>query len=124
MLQAAVRPVAMRGLEMAGAAMAADIRRRIAIQGPPRSDPNQPPHQDSGLLHDSIFWESDPVNMRVYVIADTPYAVLVEMGTSKMAPRPHMRSGLSGRFQSIASRWVSVAFAAPGYPVDTSLQRR
>lgn len=124
MLQRAVRPVAMRGLEMAGAALAADIRRRIAIEGPPRSAPGQPPHMDSGELHDSIVWEADPINMRVYVIADAPHAALVEYGTSRVAPRPFMRESLSGAAHTLLSRWVSTAFAAPGYPVDTSLQRR
>lgn len=119
----AVNPIALRGLALAGAAMAESIRHRISIQGPPPSEPGRAPHMETGTLHDSIFWEVDPVNMRVYVVADTPYAYYLEYGTSTMAPRPYMRTGLSEFASAQAARYVSLAFAAPRTPVDESLMR-
>ncbi len=122
-IRQAVRPIALRGLALAGAAMAADVRRAVGVEwGGVPSRPGQPPKMRTGELRNSIFWEVDDVNMRVYVIADTPYAFYLEFGTLEMAPRPVMRGTLAG-VGSLLSRYVSVAFAAPSTPVDTSFLR-
>lgn len=120
-VKAAVRPAAVKGLELAGAAIAADVRNRIATQGPPRSAPGEAPHKDSGLLYLSVWWEVDEVNLRVYIVADTPYAYLLEYGTARMAPRPFLRRGVA-KAATLASDRIALAFAAPYVAVDRSLQ--
>jgi HK97 gp10 family phage protein len=53
------------------------------------SSPGQPPNADTHVLDRSI--ETNQVApLRVEVSANAPYAVALEMGTSKMAERPFM----------------------------------
>lgn len=115
-----VRPAAIRGLKLVGAAGAAEIRARIAIQGPPRSRPGEHPHKDSGDLYDSIWWEVDQANLRVYIAANIAYAEYLEFGTAKMAPRPFLRGGVIGLAARTAPERIALAFAIPFTAIDTS----
>lgn len=60
----------------------------ISVQGPPRSTPGNPPHMDTTELWQSIDHVTDTNALVATVGTDKEYAVYLEMGTSKMAPRP------------------------------------
>jgi len=51
--------------------------------------PGQPPNEDTGILRTNIeTTQTGP--LRVEVSSNAPYAVPLEAGSSKMAPRPYM----------------------------------
>jgi HK97 gp10 family phage protein len=57
------------------------------------SAPGEFPAADSGRLHQSIthaMTDNGPDVYRAEVGANAPYSVFLELGTSKMAPRPYM----------------------------------
>lgn len=54
------------------------------------SKPGEPPNNDSGVLAGSIE-TNDTGRLEVTVSANAEYAVPLEFGSSKMAPRPFMR---------------------------------
>ena len=53
------------------------------------SAPGEPPNEDSGTLRTHIE-TTQVAPLRVEVSSNAPYAVALEAGTSKMAPRPYM----------------------------------
>lgn len=58
------------------------------------SNPGEPPNADTHLLDQSI--RADPVqNHRVEISANTDYARGLELGTSRVEPRPYMRPALA-----------------------------
>jgi HK97 gp10 family phage protein len=62
------------------------------------SAPGQPPAADTGELHTGITHAEAPAPqgvIRVEVGANAPYATALELGTSKMAPRPFMAPSLA-----------------------------
>jgi hypothetical protein len=76
---------------VAGQNLAARMQARIDIQGPPRSNPGDPPHMDTTELHGSVHStvnSSDPDHPTATAGSSVPQAVYTEMGTSKMAARP------------------------------------
>lgn len=50
---------------------------------------------DSGKLRDSIYKD---INDDINVIADTDYAVFVELGSNKTQPKPYLRPTLNRAF--------------------------
>lgn len=83
------------------------IRRLIQVQGPPRSRPGEPPHKDTTALYQSIAFEvhrqtgdlavdiGSDKNVRASVSGTNEnYALGLELGTSRTAPRPYLRRGL------------------------------
>lgn len=51
--------------------------------------PGEPPNEDTGVLRTNIE-TTQPAPLRVEVSSNAPYAVALEVGTSKMAARPYM----------------------------------
>jgi HK97 gp10 family phage protein len=51
--------------------------------------PGEPPNEDTGVLRTNIE-TTQVAPLRVEVSSNAPYAVALEAGTSKMAPRPYM----------------------------------
>lgn len=52
------------------------------------SAPGNPPNKDLGTLSQSIKWEPEDGGMTVVVGTNLEYGRFLEMGTSKMEPRP------------------------------------
>lgn len=61
----------------------------ISGRGHVPSKPGEPPNRDTGTLQAHIE-TTQPAPLRVEVSSNAPYAVALEVGTSKMAPRPYM----------------------------------
>lgn len=118
----AVKPAAVKGLELAGAATAAGIRRRISVQGPPRSRPGEPPHKDSGELYGSIWWKVDRSNLVLYLISDIAYAEYLEVGTPAMDARPFMSQGVIVAAGSFIPGLIQAVFTGSHPPAEKSRQ--
>lgn len=61
----------------------------VSIPYPPASQPDNPPHMRTGELQKSIDILSIE-NFAVEFGSDLPYSLHLELGTSKMRPRPYM----------------------------------
>lgn len=71
------------------------ITMSISTQGPPRSKPFNPPHVDKRVLVTSYeIKELDLANLTGSVGSDVEYAILLELGTEDVKPRPHIVVGL------------------------------
>lgn len=62
--------------------------------GSSRSSPGQPPYKQRGTLWQSITVAVDPASISAKVGSPLMYALYLELGTSKMAPRPFLRRAL------------------------------
>jgi HK97 gp10 family phage protein len=74
-----------------------------AVQGKGHipSRPGEPPNRDTGQLDTSIV-TAKTGELKAEVSANTPYAVALEFGTSKMAERPYMRPATEKHRQAAA----------------------
>ena len=68
------------------------IKKSIAIDYPPASDPGEPPHKRTGLLYRSIATGTQTIGNEITLnlTVDTPCAAYLEYGTRKMAARPYV----------------------------------
>ncbi len=97
-----------RNLADAAITLRDEIRADISIVGVPvarRSDPGESPRIETGALLKSYFAFTDRKALMAQVGSPLVYARYLEEGTSKMAPRPHIRSTLYGK-KSIVARLV------------------
>lgn len=58
------------------------------------SAPGEVPANDLGMLAASVEAEVDPAQFNMVLSASAPYARALELGTSKMLPRPFLRPAL------------------------------
>lgn len=58
---------------------------------------------DTGRLKGSIYHTYNPATKTLRLIADAPYALYIEMGTYRMAPRPFLRPAML----AVANRFFS-----------------
>jgi phage gpG-like protein len=65
------------------------------------SSPGEPPHKQSGKLANSFTSSIDSDG--VTISSDSPYAGMLEYGTSRMAARPYIAPNM-GKFKEIARR--------------------
>lgn len=75
-------------LHRADEAILDKARSLIGTQGPPRSDPGDPPHVDSSRLIDSLYDEVDAAGLESLVGSTEDHAVYMEIGTATVAARP------------------------------------
>lgn len=66
----------------------------VTVDETSRSKPGEPPHADTTRLRKSIEQEIDEGRLVARVGTNVEYAAHLEFGTSKMAPRPFLRSTL------------------------------
>jgi hypothetical protein len=96
-----------RNLNDAGQFLRREVRRDIAIQGsyvpPVHSRPGDPPYRQSGDLIRSYFVHVDRHALFAQVGSPLDYSRFLELGTSRMAPRPHLRRALLLRGPLIAA---------------------
>ena len=78
----------------------------IGVQGPPRSDPYNPPHIDTGQLYDSLATEVDAGTLTARLGSFVEWAVYLEQGTPFMAPRPWFLSSILQTQHDIAKELV------------------
>lgn len=77
----------------------------VSGKGHVASKPGEPPNADTHTLDRSVHTEKvGPLTANS--VADAPYAVDLEMGTSKMAERPYMRPAAQ-KTRPIAQRLVA-----------------
>lgn len=67
------------------------------------SQPGQPPHKLVGFLQRSIAHEMAQDKSTGFVGTNLDYGLYLEMGTSKMAARPWLRSSLAKHSTTIAN---------------------
>lgn len=93
--------------EREGAAMADDVRRTIGRQhdGSRPSGPGEPPAKRSGELASSVYHEvrRDGEDVVLRVGAAAPYAYELEVGSSKVAARPYLRTVFIRRRAGLAA---------------------
>lgn len=65
-------------------------REKIGIQGPPRSEPGEPPHMDTQYLRDSATYTVSPTGEALSLGSPAEYLAFLEIGTAKMRPRPSL----------------------------------
>jgi len=88
-----VREAKVKALRQVAREMEAKIKQAIGTQGPPRSTPGNAPHKDTGFLHDKVMVVATAHGITVRV---PQYGIWLEGGTSKMDPRPFIRSTVGG----------------------------
>ncbi len=74
------------------------------IYGAERSRPGEPPRKQYGRLRASYTWERDGLASRV----GTAYRIarILEEGSRKMAPRPHLRPAFRNTLPRINALWA------------------
>lgn len=65
------------------------------------SAPGEPPASDTGNLVRNITVEIEPATMSATVLSNAAYSDMLELGTTKMAPRPYMRVALGNMQEAI-----------------------
>jgi hypothetical protein len=88
-------------LEDAAQLLEDEIKQVIGIQGPPRSTPGEAPRIDTGELIKSFSHDVDSVNLTARVGSDSSYVLPLELGSGRMAARPHIVSTLINKSDEI-----------------------
>lgn len=83
---------------------AGKVREKISTPGPPRSEPGQPPHVDTGDLLASIEERVDRPGLVGQVSSDEPQSVYMELGTVNVAARPAWVPALTEHADEIARK--------------------
>ncbi len=60
----------------------------ISVQGPPRSQPGEPPHMDTTKLVTTFVFEYIEEQLVYRISSPEEYSIMLEIGTSRMAARP------------------------------------
>lgn len=98
-----------------------------AISGPGHipSLPGEPPNADTHNLDMSIDTRISPTRKSVIVFARARYAAALEMGTSKIEPRPYLRPALQRNRNRLVSGMVqAVQDTVRVYKSDSAFNRQ
>lgn len=79
------------------------------------SKPNEPPHLQTGTLRKSIYYRVDESKLTARVGTNLRYGFFLEIGTTKMNPRPFLRPGLWKSMERI-KRIFSTPLPSPPIP--------
>lgn len=66
-------------------------RNAKTVYGAFPSAPGEPPHKQTGFLRESVTYETDEDSLTGRVGTNVEYGKFLELGTSKMKPRPWLR---------------------------------
>ncbi len=97
-------------LEQFGEALVERIQTLISTPYPPASSPGEAPHKRTGDLIESYEWRLVKGLLggkTLEVGSNIEYAGWLELGTSKMAPRPHFRNSVDEELPGFAKLWPS-----------------
>lgn len=94
------------------------VRRGKTIYGAVRSKPGEPPRKQYGTLRMLYAHETDKRELKARVGTNYVIARFLEMGTSRMRPRPHLRRTLM-RERTKLARIINVG-AMPDKPFNPS----
>lgn len=97
-----LRSALVAGMGRGGETLVAAIRAAIAEQGPPPSAPGEAPHRVTGALQGSYDNATDEDNLQEFVGSTSVVAAYMELGTSTIAPRPHIIPTLLEQADEIA----------------------
>lgn len=89
-----------KNLDTAADAIASRQRQFLSTPYPPASTPGESPHRRSGDLKSNVQVVKPGPLVR-QIGSNTPYAAFLEVGTSKMAPRPWALKSLMESQQDI-----------------------
>ena len=125
-VEKAIRAEAIKRLDMACIFLVGEVKKEISIGFPPPSAPGQPPHVRTGIYRSSITFETNDIGAQGkyqnesgdlvpysgskvqskdpegHVGTNTFYGPYLELGTSKMSPRPHLVPVLEKNRKAIA----------------------
>lgn len=82
-------------LEKAAILVKNACKEELSAPSPPVSDPGEPPHKDTGRLRASVSHEMGDDGQSARVGTNVRYGKWLELGTSKMAPRPWLSATLA-----------------------------
>lgn len=105
-IQAAIIRESERRLDATGILVTNEVRRLLSVSGTrtSRSRPGEPPRKQLGRLRASYTWERSGLTVRI----GTNYQVarILELGSRRMAPRPHLRPALRNATPRINAVWA------------------
>lgn len=87
----------------AGQMFAEECRQVVATPGPTPSQPGQAPHRQTGELQAGIFSQYTHDRFQARIGTMVKQGRFTELGTSKMAMRPWLRSTLSRKHAEIVA---------------------
>lgn len=90
------------GLAIQNEAQMSITRGAVSGKGHVRSKPGQPPSADTHFLADNIE-TTQPAPLRVEVSSNAPYALPLEVGSSKMAARPYMKPAAAKKREEVTA---------------------
>ena len=121
-VEAKIQKGAERGIDAVAKSLVAGLKLKLGQPGsgrwykkkPARSSaPGEPPVAQTGRLRRSIQMDVSQIRkLMARVGTNVKYAPWLELGTSRMRPRPYMRPTLRlmrGRFRRIIFKWVESA---------------
>ena len=67
-----------------------DITKSISTEGPPRSEPGNPPNVDTGNLISNFTLDGSEDALAYQITSPDEYSIYLEFGTDRMEPRPYL----------------------------------
>ncbi|AYJ88136.1 HK97 gp10 family phage protein [Sphingomonas paeninsulae] len=90
------------GLAIQVEAQTSITKGKVSGKGHVRSKPGQAPNEDTGVLSGNIETVQE-APLRVTVSSNAPYAIPLELGTSKMAARPYMKPAVAKKRDEVTA---------------------
>jgi len=89
-----------------GVSLVTQMKDKVGIQGPPRSEPGEPPRKDTGELFKSIDWSFETSTMTLIVGSTSDHAVFTEFGLT-YPERPWFRDTIVENLDSMGLEYVT-----------------
>jgi hypothetical protein len=83
-----------------------DMLHSISEQGPPRSEPGDPPHMDTQHLISNWELDGSAEALAYQMMSPDEYSIYLEMGTIHMEPRPYVMPAIIRAAGAKAEVWA------------------